>query len=390
MTTFLGIVRSLPPRLVASRARLQLAIAWANILLQRRAATESALTPFTTAVARGNLDATAEDLHAEASVIRAVAEIFSDRVGAVSDLVAETMSRPDTLHPLLAVAGNLAAFAAIYRFEFDTAHRLLEWAAAYQEMVGPFARVYARCFAGIAARYQLDIPSALSSFRRAFEIGTRVGPHSHAARLAGALLGELLYEAGEVAEATRLLDESYRLGPEGGGVDYMVARYVVGARIKAAQGNRDAAVNRLAAGMKAAVQLRLPRLAAAINNERIRLGVPIMPAVAVQLRAPRTIPAGHDGIAIMTAELDEDSGIRLLAASESAHDRQQACRGAADLRAGIDATRRPLAALRAHLLLVEVLAATGRPAQAAEERAAVFASCAGHGLPRLLADAHLA
>ena len=108
------------------------------------------------------------------------------------------------------------------------------------------------CYDGIAARYQLDIARAEASFRRAFEIGSGVGPHSHAARLAGALLGQLLYETGDLAQATRLLDESYELGPEGGGVDYLAARYVIGARLRAIGGDRDSAVERLSAGMKVA------------------------------------------------------------------------------------------------------------------------------------------
>ena len=58
------------------------------------------------------------------------------------------MSRPDTLHPWVpGVAGNAAAFAAIYRFDFDAAHRLLDRAAPYQEMMGPFTTVYGRCLA---------------------------------------------------------------------------------------------------------------------------------------------------------------------------------------------------------------------------------------------------
>jgi serine/threonine-protein kinase PknK len=88
-------------------------------------------------------------------------------------------------------------------------------------MIRPFAGIYARCYDGIAARYQLDIPAAMAHFKQAFEMATKVGPHSHAVRLAGALLGELLYETGELTEAARLLDESYALGSEGGGTDYM-------------------------------------------------------------------------------------------------------------------------------------------------------------------------
>ena len=264
----------------------------------------------------------------------------------------------------------------------------LESAAPYNEMLGPFATLYAHCFGGIAARYQLDIPAALRQFREAYEIGAEVGAHSHAIRLAGTLLGGLLYETGELAEASRLLDEGYALGSEGAGVDYLAARHVIGARIKAVQGDRSSAVERLADGAKAAEQLGLPRLAAAINNERIRLGIEIDPPVAARLRAPRTIPHG-DGIALITAELDENSGIRLLSASDSADDREQACRRAADLLAGIDDERRPLAALTAQLLLVETLTATGRTDDANVVLPGVAARCNELGLSRLLVDAGL-
>ena len=253
-------------------------------------------------------------------------------------------------------------------------------------MIRPFASVLAHCFAGIAAKYELDIATARREFREAFEIGVTVGSHSHAARLAGAMLGELLYEAGELDEATRLLEMSYGLGPEGGGVDYLAARYVGSAKVKAAQGDLSVAAERLDAGMNTAEHLRLPRLAAAINNERIRLGIGVAPAVAARLRSVRTIPR-DDGIATITAELDEDSAVRLLLASGSAEEREQAWRRASELVAGIDAARRPLAALRAQLLLAETLARTGRSADATIP--AVARRCEEVGLPRLLVDAGL-
>jgi serine/threonine-protein kinase PknK len=342
-------------------------------------------------VGRADLsDATRADLRVEADVLRAVADVFADRVERVDDLVAEAMSRPDTLHPRApGCAGNVAAFAAICRSDFAAADRLLDWAAPYQEMMGPFATVSARCYRGMAARLQLDIPAAQENFREAFEIGTDVGPHSHAARLAGSLLGELLYETGDLAEATRLLDESYLLGSECGAVDNLAARYVIGARIKAVQGDHGSAADRLAAGAKTAVRLRLPRLAARINNERIRLGIELPETVAAGFRSPRAIP--HDsGIATMTAELDEDSAVRLLFASDSADDHEQALRRAGDLVAAIDGERRPLAALQAQVLNIETLTATGRVADARDELAPVAAKCAELGLSRLLVDAGLA
>ena len=249
--------------------------------------------------------------------------------------------------------------------------------------MGPFASVLAHSWAGIAAKYELDIPTARREFREAFEIGTRAGSRSHAARLAGALLGELLYEAGELDDAARMLEMSYGLGPEGGGVDYLAARYVASAKVKAAQGDLSAAAERLDAGMKTAENLQRPRLAAAINNERIRLGV--APSVAARLRSVRAIPR-DDGIATIIAELDEESAVRLLLASGSADEQEQAWRRATQLLAGMDARRRPLAALRAELLLAEICSRTGR---SADPTIPAVARCREIGLPCLLVDAGL-
>lgn len=250
-------------------------------------------------------------------------------------------------------------------------------------MMGPFASVLAHSWAGIAAKYELDIPTARREFREAFEIGTRAGSRSHAARLAGALLGELLYEAGELDDAARMLEMSYGLGPDGGGVDYLAARYVASAKVKAAQGDLSAAAERLDAGMKTAENLQLPRLVAAINNERIRLGV--APSVAARLRSVRAIPR-DDGIATIIAELDEESAVRLLLASGSADEQDQAWRRATQLLAGMDPRRRPLAALRAELLLAESCSHTGR---SADPTIPAVARCREIGLPRLLVDAGL-
>ncbi len=390
MTTLLEIVKKLPPQSVVARAPLQLIVAWANILLQRTAPTYAALNRFEAAVERTDLsEAMRADMRAEANVVRSVAEAFGDRADGIDALVAEALSRPDTLPPRAAgVAGNVAAFAAIYRFDFETVRQHLDFAAPYHEMMGPFAAIYGSCYAGIAAKYQLDIPAAMDAFRHAYRMAEKVGLHSHAVRLAGALLGELLYETGELTEAARLLDESYPLGSEGGGVDYMAARYVTGALIKASEGDRASAADRLTDGMRAAENLGLPRLAARMNNERIRLGIAISPADAARLRSPRTIPQDN-GIATITAELDEDSGVRLLAASDSSDDRAQACQRAEELVAGIDSDLRPWAALRAQLLLAETYTAAGRLADAEAQARPVVAQCTELGLSRVLVDARL-
>ncbi|MET0996018.1 MAG: protein kinase, partial [Mycobacterium sp.] len=190
----------------------------------------------------------------------------------------------------------------------------------------------------------------------------------------------------ELDDAARMLEMSYGLGPDGGGVDYLAARYVGSAKVKAAQGDLSAAAERLDAGMKTAENLQLPRLAAAINNERIRLGIGVAPSVAARLRSVRAIPR-DDGIATIIAELDEESADRLLLASGSAAEQEQAWRRATQLLAGMDARRRPLAALRAELLLAEICSRTGRSADPTIP--AVARRCRDIGLPRLLVDAGL-
>jgi ATP/maltotriose-dependent transcriptional regulator MalT len=96
---------------------------------------------------------------------------------------------------------------------------------------------------------------------------------------------------------------------------------------------------------------------------------------------------GSNGIATITAELDEASGIRLLSRSHASDDRDYACRRAGTLLNGIVPTARPLAALQAHLVFAETLTATGQENDARNEIAAARALCARHGLPQLLIDA---
>src|SRR6185503_17470560 len=132
---------------------------------------------------------------------------------------AKCLSRPESMPPwLVSVAANAATVIEIYRFDFDAARRWQEWASPYQQQTnGPFATVYGHCLAGIAAKEELDIAEAERRFREALRAAKQCGgAHSHAARLACGLLGELMYERGDVDEAERLIEESCHLGSEGG------------------------------------------------------------------------------------------------------------------------------------------------------------------------------
>ncbi|MBF6080316.1 protein kinase [Nocardia cyriacigeorgica] len=388
MTTMLGILAKLPASAILARPRIQLWIAWVNLVLRRPSTpAEVALARFAAALEQmpSNADEIA-DLRAEAAVIDSVAEVFNDHIDRIDGLLAEVLSRPGDFPPRVAgVAGNIDSFGAIYRFDFDAARRRQQWVTPYHEATGPFVRVYGRCATGIAAREQLDIPAAYAAFDAAFELATEtMGVRSHAARIAGALLSELRYYSGDLDGALRLLPDYRELAAEGGGlVDVMIATYATAARIEAAHGDRDAATARLAEGMRQAEQLGLARLAARLRTERIRLGLGVSEAVAQQLLRPRSLHCA-DGIATITAELDEDSAIRLLLLR---HRDEEACARARALAAAIDPDRRPLAALGATLLLSAALRLTGRAGEAEQLGAPAAARCRESGLSQFLLDA---
>ena len=142
--------------------------------------------------------------------------------------------------------------------------------------------------------------------------GDRVGDTRISARLAGSLLGELLYERGEIAEAERLLDEGYKLGAEGGPVDFKLARYVVGARIKALRGDRAAAARRLTRARGSPRPCHFRDCAPPRRTNGSGWGCPStrtrgMPPLEYSARR-RPV----DGIEEITAQLEEDTAIRLL------------------------------------------------------------------------------
>ncbi|QSE85746.1 serine/threonine-protein kinase [Rhodococcus koreensis] len=391
MSTLLGLVAKLPPRIVLSRPRLQLAVAWANILLHRAEPTQKALE-----LVESTLDAesaTADEiaeLRAEADVVKAAVACRADRVEGIDELVAAALARPDSFRPfVVSSAAGTATFAAIYRFDFAEALRRQQWAAPYNARnIGPNGAMTGHCLVGIVANERLDIHQAQDSFRTALRIARRSGgSHSFSARLAGSLLGELLSEQGRLDEAERLLDESCKLGAGSGMVDFKLARYAAGARIKALRGDRTTAAHRLDEGARAAASLHLPRLRARIENERIRLGLP--PTAGLEpppLAEYTTRRRPVDGVDAITAQLEEDTAIRLLAAADSPASTRIACTWAQEWVTMLDGSRRRRALLQAKRLLIVALAAAERTTEAKGLLAAVTTQCAELGMTRYLLD----
>lgn len=380
MSTVLAVVSKLPAHIVAHSPRLQLTIVWANVLLQRPAAARAAMAAFESAVGSRVLGSSERRaLKIEADVIRAVVECHADRTAGVRELVAECLSAPDSVMALVvAAAADVASFLDVYRFDFDAVRTQQEWALPYhQRSIGPFTLVYGHCLVGIAAMEELDVSEAERCFREALRVARQSGDtHSHPTRLACGLLGELLYERGEVDEADLLVDESHQLGAEGGVVEMMIARYVIGARIKAVRGDRDAAAERLNDGARVAQSIDLPRLRAHVDNERVRLELPD----AHRRDRRDALPAG--GLGEITAQLRDETEIRRLLV----HQPGLACERAQAWVERLESQRRPRALLQANRLLVAALEAADRTDEAKQTLAGIAAQCADRGMVRYLLD----
>jgi serine/threonine-protein kinase PknK len=269
MVSLLGLLGRLPATAADDRPALLMAVAWANCLLQRTEAAQSALDVLRPALPGGDGH---EEMRSEADVVQACIDIYGDRTDRAEGLVRLSLDRSRTYRPwVIAVAANIQTFCDIHAMRFALARERQRWARRFHDRTtGPFAGVYGRCFAGVAALAQLDVVCAEAQLRGAVVLAREsAGRRSHAAQLAGALLGELHYVRGQLDEAERLLEESGELGAESGVVDFMIASFALLARIKAGRGAADEAAELLAEGTQVADRLGLTRLRAAIGAERI-------------------------------------------------------------------------------------------------------------------------
>jgi ATP/maltotriose-dependent transcriptional regulator MalT len=393
MSTLIGLAAKLPAQYADTRPRLQVDLAWAHVVLHRLAAVEEALRLAELGLDSVTTDdAEAGDLRAEMDLIRAVIAAFRDRVDASSDAaVAACVNRADTLRPfILCRAADLASFCALRVLDFDDALRWQRWGRQYhQRIAGTLSVSYGYCFAALAANEQLDVAGAEAHLHHARRIALLPsGRPTYVAKLAGALLGELLYERGQLDEAETLLDDAYELGAEGGIVDFMLAAFGTGARLKSARGDVAAAQRRLDEGLDIARTLQLPRLEARLLNESVRVAAHSGEAIddSVAQRIIRSGPAQFDGIGVVAAELMEDARIRLLLIDGTPSALSDACERARARVNQLDQSKRPRAHLHATLQLALSLGTAGKPEDAHHYLSASLRTCAALGLSQLLID----
>jgi serine/threonine-protein kinase/serine/threonine-protein kinase PknK len=276
---------------------------------------------------------------------------------------------------ILCRAADLASFRALRVLDFDDALRWQRWGRKYHQRIsGTLSVSYGYCFAAIAANEQLDVAGAEAHLRHAMRIALLPsGRPTYVAKLAGSLLGELLYERGELDEAESLLDDAYELGAEGGLVDFMLASFGTGARLKYARGDAATAHHRLTEGLEIARTLQLPRLEAGLLNESVRIA----------LRSGEPI---DESVALRISSSMEDAQIRLLLIDETSSALAMACQRASARLEGVDQSKRPRAHLQATLQLALCLGMAGSTDEAIRVLSPALKTCAALGLSRLLID----
>jgi serine/threonine-protein kinase/serine/threonine-protein kinase PknK len=391
MHTLIGLAAKLPAQYADARPRLQADLAWANVALSRSAGVVEALRLADDAIGSVPSDQ-AGDLRAELDLIVAILAAFQDRVDPSADAAVQAcVDRADTLRPfILCRAADLASFCALRACDFDDAIHWQKWARPYhQRTSGALSVSYGYCFAAIAANQQLDVAGAEAHLRHAIRIALLPsGRPTYVAKLAGSLLGQLLYERGQLDEAEALLDDAYELGAEGGLVDIMSATFGTGARLKFARGDGTAADRRIAEGLEIAAQAQLPRLEARLMYEKVRLAAMSTEEIDERL-AQRVMAQGSqalDGINNDTAELREDSQIRLLLNDGSPSALSAACERARARLGHVDQDKRPRAHLEATLQLALCLAVAGDADGAQRVLAPALRTCAALGFSRMLID----
>jgi serine/threonine-protein kinase PknK len=388
MASLLGLVNKLPTNLVPRRPALQIAIAWAKCLLQRAEEAHVALDHARAALVSAT-DTTGADILGEADVVQACTDVYRDRIDRAATLVAPCIVENPSCRPfLVAVSANIRTFVDIHTFAYDTALSRQQWANAFHESAsGPFAGVYGRCFAGLAAFAQLDLRTAEHRYAEARALAQGVaGEHSHAARLAGALVGQLCYERGEIDTAKTLLEECHELGAESGVPDFMIATYSTLARIKVLEGDIDDALCLLDEGKQAAQQLSLPRLSAALDNERVRLYLAVGDIARAQdtfASQAKDIASGMDGIAMATRHYQLGMHARILCAS---NDYDAARRILSTLQRESTAVGWRYAEIAGTIERARVLSLTGDTNGAAETLVPALVAGAQSGLVRTVVD----
>jgi serine/threonine-protein kinase PknK len=322
MATLLRLINRLPRDRIANRCELQFAIAWANCLTHHSSEAQKALEHIERSLGGPTLP-NEDSIRAEAQVVQSCIDIFADRLTGVEALLRPLIADVEANGPwVTGVGANVLTYVLIQTFRYEEALSLQRWAISLHERnPGPFSGVYGHCFAGMAEFALGQLTQAEESFSEALRLARNVaGRHSHAAQLAGALLGQLLYERNALGDAELLLEDSRTLGVEGGVGDFSIATYIYSCRLEVLNERYGDAHAILDEGAHIARKQSIERLAHAVESERIKLyllqgDLRAADQLLIYLDEIRPAPATEEpGIAHQLHEIRQRSRVRVLSA----------------------------------------------------------------------------
>jgi LuxR family maltose regulon positive regulatory protein len=223
--------------------------------------------------------------------------------------------------------------------------------------------VYGECFSGALHLMQGRLAEALGHYRSAYAQVKGVLPgYSVIGAVAAIFLAEALYERDELDEAGRLLQECRDLFSECMPPDVMMIGYVTLARIRMARGDLSGAAALHAEAERIGGQRGLPRVAATIHLEQVRMSLRRGDLTAAEAAADRpedrAVWKELEGWARLANDVEtpEVSALRLMTR------RGEAAKTLPRLRSELDRAEvslRSRRALKIRVLLAEALSATG-------------------------------
>lgn len=273
MGTLLRLTDRLPEKSIQMRCELQLAIAWAYCLTHHQPEAQRALDFVELALIEQN-HLNERSIRIEAKVLQACIDMYADRLDKIEHLLPDHFKAEDIHNPwMVVVANNVITYVLIHTYRYQEAVQLQKHSnQLHNQTRGPFSGIYGDCFAGIAYLEMCELNMAEQCFKKAQERAWQeAGKYSHAAYLAGALLGKLYYERNQIDDAEILLMDSRTLGVEGGVGNFYIATYCFCTRIAILKSNLLQAHAIIKEGQHVAKELHIPRLDFSLRCELMKL-----------------------------------------------------------------------------------------------------------------------
>ena len=378
MATLLALVDRLPAATVAERPRLQTALGWTNVLLQKPSqALEAAARVAQIAAASGAVT----DQLLEARLLRSCIDVYQDRLTGVSEVTRECLRQADSARPwLVSAAADMQTIVSYRQFDFTAVRHLQTWTRPFHERTaGAMAGVYGQCIDALAALEQLDVEAAQRVLDSAHDWAIRSsGPNSYVDQMVSGQIAALRCELGDLAGAEAAAGHAVEIGGIGM-TEFLHTSHVATARIMARRGDPDAARRQLAQGSKVARDLHLIRLSGCIFEEEARLG----------LEASEPLPTALGPRPDWVAACVDENILRARIFRALATDRTDVrplLPEAHRLLQHTESQNRPLAALRARILLAALLHRAGRSDEARKRLAPALDACTRTGLVGPLTD----